>query len=252
MLTIRIIPCLDVNAGRVVKGIRFKDLKDTGDPVELAKIYNDQGADELTFLDVGASAESRTIMIDVVRSVSEQIFIPLTVGGGLRNIEDLRRMLNGGADKVAICTAAIENPDLIKEGADAFGSQCIVLSIDAKKYGELWHAYTYGGRKDSGLDAIEWAKKGEALGAGEILLNSIDKDGTREGYDLELTRKITDCIGIPVIASGGAGNMKQMLDAIVEGKADAVLLASLLHYRDLTIAEIKKYLKENGVCVRWS
>ncbi|MFH1227798.1 MAG: imidazole glycerol phosphate synthase subunit HisF [Planctomycetota bacterium] len=250
MLTIRIIPCLDVESGRVVKGIKFRNIKDAGDPVELAKLYNNQGADEITFLDIEASYKSREIMVDVVRKVSNEVFIPLTVGGGIRSTRDMRKVLSAGADKVAICTSAIENPGLISEGARMFGSQCIVLSIDAKKDGQKWFAYTHGGRRNSGLDAVEWAKKGAKLGAGEILLNSIDKDGTKEGYDIGLTRKISQSVGIPVIASGGAGNLKQILDAAVGGKADAILMASLLHYGRYTIAKIKKYLRRNGVVVR--
>ncbi len=251
MLATRIIPCLDVHEGKVVKGVRFKDIKDAGDPVALAKLYNNEGADELTFLDIAASYKSKEIMIDVVRRVSKQVFIPLTVGGGIRSVEDVRKVLNAGADKAAVCTAAIQDPSLITEGARIFGSQCIVLSIDAKRDGDKWSAYTHGGRNNSGLDAVEWAKRCEELGAGEILLNSIDKDGTKEGYDLELTRTVSEGIGIPVIASGGAGNLQQILDAVVLGKADAVLLASLLHYGEYTMAEIKKYLQQNGVCVRW-
>ncbi len=250
MLAKRIIPCLDVEDGRVVKGIKFKNLRDAGDPVELAALYNQQGADELTFLDIGASYRSREIMIEVVERVSSQVFIPLTVGGGIREVTDMRRILNAGADKVAICTAAIKNPSLISEGAEKFGSQCIVLSIDAKRKGGYWTAYINGGRVDAGLDALEWAKTGERLGAGEILLNSIDMDGTRQGYDLELTRAVSESVNIPVIASGGAGNLEQMYDAIIQGKADAVLLASLLHYGEFTISNIKKYLKDRGVSVR--
>jgi cyclase len=250
MLTTRIIPCLDVESGRVVKGVKFRNIKDAGNPVELAKRYNAQGADEITFLDIGASYKSREIMIDVVRKVSSQVFIPLTVGGGIRNTKDMRKVLSAGADKVAICTSAIEFPALISEGAKIFGSQCIVLSIDAKKKGNKWYAYTYGGRYNSGLNALEWAKKGEELGAGEILLNSIDKDGTKKGYDTELTGKASESLGIPVIASGGAGNLKQILDAVIIGKADAVLIASLLHYGKYTVAEIKKFLQKKGVAVR--
>ncbi|MDZ7260645.1 MAG: imidazole glycerol phosphate synthase subunit HisF [candidate division KSB1 bacterium] len=250
MLAIRIIPCLDVEAGRVVKGIKFKNLRDAGDPVELAKLYNDQGADELTFLDIGASYQSRDILIDVVEQVSRQVFIPLTVGGGIRSVEDMRRILNAGADKVAICTAAIKKPELLSEGARIFGSQCLVLSIDAKRTGPSWHAFINGGRQDSGIDALEWAKQGEKLGAGEILLNSIDMDGTKQGYDLELTRRVSQSVNIPVIASGGAGTLEQMFEAITIGKAEAVLLASLLHYGEYTIAEIKQYLKQKGVCLR--
>lgn len=250
MLAIRIIPCLDVEDGRVVKGIKFKNIRDAGDPVELAALYNEQGADELTFLDIGASYQSREIMIEVVEKVSSQVFIPLTVGGGIREVTDMRRILNAGADKVAICTAAIKNPSLITDGAEKFGSQCIVLSIDAKRDGKSWYAFINGGRVNSGIDALEWAKKGERLGAGEILLNSIDMDGTKQGYDLDLTRKVSELVNIPVIASGGAGTMEQMYDAIVQGKADAVLLASLLHYGEYTVEDIKKFLKDKGVTVR--
>ena len=251
MLAIRIIPCLDVEAGRVVKGIKFKEIRDAGDPVERAWVYNDQGADEVTFLDIGASYQSRDILIDVVERTSREVFIPLTVGGGIRTVEDMRKILNAGADKVAVCTAAIKNPDLLSEGAQIFGSQCIVLSIDAKKVGDEYHAYTHGGRNDSGIDALKWAQEGERLGAGEILLNSIDMDGTREGYELELTRTVSESVKIPVIASGGAGTLDQMVDAVRIGKADAVLLASLLHNNEYTVSEIKKHLSENGVVVRW-
>lgn len=250
MLATRIIPCLDVEDGRVVKGIKFKNIKDAGDPVELAALYNQQGADELTFLDIGASYQSRQIMIEVVEKVSSQVFIPLTVGGGIRVVADMRRILNAGADKVAICTAAIKNPSLISEGAEKFGSQCIVLSIDAKREGDSWSCYINGGRVNSSIDALLWAKQGEKMGAGEILLNSIDMDGTKQGYDLELTRTISELVNIPVIASGGAGTLKQILDAIVQGKADAVLLASLLHYGEYTISDIKNYLRDKGVTTR--
>lgn len=250
MLATRIIPCLDVDFGKVMKGIKFKNLDNVGNPVEMAKTYNEQGADELTFLDIGASYKSRKILIEVVEKVSEEVFIPLTVGGGLRSSEDIRTALTSGADKVSICTSAIENPSLITEGAGIFGSQCIVLSIDAKRHDGLWYAYTHGGRNNSGIDAIKWAKEGERLGAGEILLNSIDKDGTKEGYDLELTRRISESVNIPVIASGGAGNPQQMVDAVKFGKADAVLLASLLHYGEYTIKDIKDFLKEKEICVR--
>lgn len=251
MLTIRIIPCLDVEGGRVVKGVKFKNIRDAGDPVERARVYNEQGADEVTFLDIGASYQSRDIMIDVVERTSREVFIPLTVGGGIRSVEDMRRILNAGADKISVCTAAIENPELLSEGAKIFGSQCIVLSIDAKKVDASYHAFTMGGRKDSGIDAIEWAKEGERLGAGEILLNSIDMDGTREGYELELTRIVSEQVHIPVIASGGAGTLDQIADAVQKGKADAVLLASLLHTNEYTISDIKKHLLDKGVPVRW-
>jgi len=251
MLAVRIIPCLDVEGGRVVKGVKFKNIRDVGDPVERARVYNQQGADEITFLDIGASYQSRDIMIDVVERTSREVFIPLTVGGGIRSVEDIRRILNAGADKISICTAAIKNPKLLSEGAKIFGSQCIVLSIDAKKVDDSYHAFTMGGRKDSGIDAIEWAKEGECLGAGEILLNSIDMDGTREGYELELTQIVSGQVHIPVIASGGAGTLDQIVDAVQKGKADAVLLASLLHNNEYTISDIKKYLLDKGVTVRW-
>ncbi|NOZ60716.1 MAG: imidazole glycerol phosphate synthase subunit HisF [Calditrichaeota bacterium] len=250
MLATRIIPCLDVDEGRVVKGVKFKELRDAGDPVGLAALYNDQGADELTFLDIGASHQSREIMIDVVERVSSQIFIPFTVGGGIRSVDDMRRILQAGADKVAICSAALKNPRLLSEGAKIFGAQCMVLSIDAKRHGDSWHAYINGGRDDFGVDAIEWARQGEQLGAGEILLNSIDMDGTKAGYDLELTRKVSESVNIPVIASGGAGTLEQMVEAVKKGKADAVLLASLLHFGEFTISEIKEYLKNRGVVIR--
>lgn len=250
MLAVRIIPCLDVEDGRVVKGIKFKEIRDAGDPVELAKMYNDQGADEIVFLDIGATYRSRKTMIDVVEKVSSCVFVPLSVGGGIRTVDDMRALLNAGADKVSVCSAALKNPDLIARGAEIFGSQCIVLSVDAKRTGGSWHAYLQGGRQDSGIDALEWIREAEQLGAGEILLNSIDMDGTRSGYDLELTRTVSEMVSIPVIASGGAGNKKQILDAVQEGKADAVLIASLLHYRDYTIDDFKTYLKKEGVPVR--
>ncbi len=251
MLAKRIIPCLDVDDGRVVKGVKFQEIRDAGDPVELARFYNEQGADELVFLDIGASYKSRETLIDVVRQVSAQVFIPLTVGGGIRSVEDMRNMLLAGADKVAMCTSAIKNPNLLSEGAEIFGAQCIVLSIDAKRVGSAWHAFTHGGRNDSGLDAVEWAKRGAELGAGEILLNSIDQDGTQQGYDLELNARVSELVGIPVIASGGAGNIQHMVEAITLGKADAVLLASLVHFGDYTIPQIKTYMQEKGVVVRW-
>ncbi|MBD3307379.1 imidazole glycerol phosphate synthase subunit HisF [candidate division KSB3 bacterium] len=251
MLAKRIIPCLDVDEGRVVKGIKFKEIRDAGDPVELARFYNEQGADELVFLDIGASYKSREIMIDVVEQVSREVFIPLTVGGGIRSVEDMRKILMAGADKVSMCTAAIKQPELLSDGAKVFGAQCMVLSIDAKRTGDSWHAYTHGGRYDSGLDAIEWAVRAESLGAGEILLNSIDMDGTRAGYDLELNARISEAVGIPVIASGGAGNVQQMFEAISIGRADAVLLASLLHYGEYTIPDLKHELRAKGVNVRW-
>ena len=251
MLAKRIIPCLDVDDGRVVKGVKFQEIRDAGDPVELSRFYNEQSADELVFLDIGASYKSRETLIDVVRQVSAQVFIPLTVGGGIRSVEDMRNLLLAGADKVAMCTSAIKNPQLLSEGAEIFGAQCIVLSIDAKRVGSAWHAFTHGGRNDSGLDAVEWAKRGEELGAGEILLNSIDQDGTQQGYDLELNARVSELAGIPVIASGGAGNIQHMVEAITLGKADAVLLASLVHFGDYTISQIKTYMQEKGVVVRW-
>jgi len=250
MLTVRIIPCLDVDEGYVVKGVKFKNLTVAGDPVELARKYFQDGADELTFLDVGASVKSRKTMVEVVRKISEKIFIPLTAGGGLRSLDDIRELLLAGADKVALCTAAVENPRLIQEASRVFGSQCIVLSIDAARTNSGWHAFIRGGQQDSGLETVEWAVQAEALGAGEILLNSIDRDGTGQGYDLELLQAVGARVKIPVIASGGAGNLEQIYQAIVAGRADAVLLASTLHYGQMTILEIKQYLKNKGVLVR--
>jgi len=250
MLTIRIIPCLDVQDGQVVKGTKFKNIRVAGDPVSLAKEYDKQNADEIVFLDIGATYQSRKIMKNIVEKVSECVFVPLTVGGGIRNVSDMREVVNAGADKVAVCSAALKIPYLIAEGADTFGSQCIVLSIDAKKEGNSWQAYLKGGRENSGIDVLEWAVKAEQLGAGEILLNSIDRDGTREGYDLELTRIVSESVSIPLIASGGAGTLSQIHAVITQGKADAVLLASLLHYQELQVPSIKAYLKEKGVPVR--
>lgn len=251
MLTVRIIPCLDVDNGKVVKGVKFKNIEDAGNPVELAELYNNQGADEIIFLDIGATPKSRNTLLDIVSEISKKMFIPLTVGGGIRTIEDIRNALRAGADKVSICSAALKRPFLISEAAERFGSQCIVLSIDAKKVGDSWHAYMNGGRKDSGKNAIRWAITGEALGAGEILLNSIDKDGTKEGYDIPLTRKITESVSIPVIASGGAGELSHISRAIKEGNPEAVLLASLLHYRELSVSRIKEHLSSKGIAVRW-
>jgi cyclase len=250
MLTTRVIPCLDVDEGVVVKGVKFKNLEVAGDPVELALKYYQEGADELTFLDVGASIKSRKTMVEVVKKISEHIFIPLTAGGGIKTLDDIRELLLAGADKVSICTAAVENPALIKEAAQVFGSQCIVLSIDAARVNGGWQAFVRGGSQNSGLDALQWAEQGEALGAGEILLNSIDCDGTKQGYDLELIKMVSEKVSLPVIASGGAGNMEQIYQAIIAGKADAVLLASTLHYGEMTIPEIKKYLKSKGVSIR--
>ncbi|MEO0122507.1 MAG: imidazole glycerol phosphate synthase subunit HisF [candidate division WOR-3 bacterium] len=251
MLTVRIIPCLDVDKGRVVKGIRFKNLKTAGDPVEFARYYNDQGADELVFLDITASFERRKTMVDIVNEVAKNVFIPFCVGGGIRNVDDMRNLLNAGADKIAICTAGIQNPALIREGAVLFGSQCIVVSIDAKRVKNGWHCYTHGGRFDSGIDVLKWAKECERLGAGEILLNSIDRDGTEKGYDIELTRAISSIVKIPVIASGGAGNLEQVYEVVKYGKADAVLFASILHFKKYTIKKIKNFLSKKGVNVRW-
>jgi len=254
MLTKRIIPCLDVTQGRVVKGTSFTDLRDAGDPVELAAFYYREGADELVFLDIGATPEGRDTMVDIVERVSKQVFIPLTVGGGLRSIDDIRRMLKAGADKISINTAAVLNPELIKEGARRFGSQCIVIAIDAKRCngtGEItWEICTHGGRRPTGIDAITWAKKAAGLGAGEVLLTSWDADGHRAGYDLELTRAIGEAVTIPIIASGGAGNLEHLYEALMLGKADAVLAASIFHYRTYSIRQAKAYLGERGIPVR--
>ena len=252
MLTKRIIPCLDVHAGRVVKGINFVNLRDAGDPVECAVAYDRAGADELTFLDITASSDSRGIMIDVVKKVAERIFIPFTVGGGIRSIEDFRVLLMAGADKVSVNSAAIKRPELISEAAWKFGSQCVVVAIDAKrkKDNDGWEVYLNGGRVNTGLDAVDWALEAEQKGAGEILLTSMDCDGTKNGYDIELTRVISEKVNIPVIASGGAGKMEHFYDAVVKGKADAVLAASLFHFKEIEIIDLKKYLKNNGVEVR--
>lgn len=252
MFTKRIIPCLDVNAGRVVKGVNFVDLKDAGDPVEIAKAYDKAGADELVFLDITASSDARGTVVDMVRKVAECVFIPFTVGGGIRTVDDFRALLREGADKISINSSAINTPELIREAADKFGSQCVVVAIDAKKRadGAGWNIYKNGGRIDVGIDAVEWAKKVESLGAGEILLTSMDCDGTKAGYDLELTRAIADSVSIPVIASGGAGNLEHFKEALTEGGADAALAASLFHYKELEIKEVKEYLRENGVSVR--
>jgi cyclase len=254
MLTKRIIPCLDVTEGRVVKGMSFTNLRDAGDPVELASFYYAEGADELVFLDIGATPEGRNTMVDVVERVAKQVFIPLTVGGGLRSINDMRRMLEAGADKVSVNTAAVLNPSLIKEGASRFGSQCIVLAIDARRgngaNGLGWMVCTHGGRKPTDIDAIAWAKEVVGIGAGEILLTSWDADGHRAGYDLELTRAISEAVAVPVIASGGAGDLEHLYQALAIGKADAVLAASIFHYRTYTISQAKAYLAERGIPVR--
>ncbi|MBW2980634.1 imidazole glycerol phosphate synthase subunit HisF [Candidatus Woesearchaeota archaeon] len=253
MLAKRIIPCLDVKEGRVVKGVKFLGLKDAGDPVELAKEYNKQGADELVFLDITASHEKRNIMIDIVRAVGKQIFIPFTVGGGIRTVADMRRILNAGADKISINTAAVKKPELVKQGAKKFGSQCIVVAIDAKRTGKTkskYEVFTHGGRKETGIDALAWAKKVEKLGAGEILLTSMDRDGTKIGFELELTKLLSSAVNIPVIASGGVGTMHHFVDGFNKGKADAALAASIFHYGTYTVKDIKNYLKKFGVCVR--
>ena len=251
MLAKRIIPCLDVKAGRVVKGTNFLNLKDAGDPVELAAFYDQAGADEVVFLDITASAEGRDIMEDVVRRTSEEVFIPFTVGGGLRNLEDIRRMLKAGADKISLNTAAVLNPQLIGESAQRFGSQCIVLAVDARQCGETqWEVFTHGGRTPTGIDVLEWVQRAESLGAGEILLTSMDRDGTKDGYDVPLTRAVAEAVNIPVIASGGAGDLSHLVEILDQGKADAALAASIFHYRQYTVAEAKAYLTEKGVTVR--
>lgn len=252
MLAKRIIPCLDVKEGRVVKGINFMGLRDAGDPVEVAARYNDEGADEITFLDITASHEKRGIMIHIVERTAEQVFMPLTVGGGIRTIDDIRDLLNAGADKVSINTAAVEDPDFVKRAADKFGSQCIVVAIDAKMKngGSEWGVFTYGGRRSTDLDACRWAEELEELGAGEILLTSMDCDGTKAGYDIPLTRRISESVNIPVIASGGAGDLDHLYEALAEGKADAVLAASIFHYKEYTIHEAKAHLKNKGIPIR--
>lgn len=252
MLAKRIIPCLDVKDGRVVKGINFLGLRDAGDPVEVASRYNDEGADEVTFLDITASHENRGTMIHVVEKTAEQVFMPLTVGGGIRTLDDIRSLLSAGADKVSINTAAIEDPNFVKIASDRFGSQCIVVAIDAKRRNskEGWEVFTYGGRKPTDIDALEWAKKVEELGAGEILLTSMDCDGTKNGYDIEITRRISELVNIPVIASGGAGNLEHLYEAFHDGKADAVLAASIFHYREYTVNQAKSYLRDKNIPVR--
>ena len=254
MLAKRILPCLDVNAGRVVKGINFIDLKDAGDPVELAKVYNDAGADELVFLDITATHEDRGTIVDVVYRTAEQVFIPLTVGGGIQSLEDIKNLLRAGADKVSINSAAVRDPDLINRSSDRFGNQCIVVAIDARRRKDSqqpgWDVYVRGGRQNTGIDAISWAKEMAARGAGELLVTSMDADGTQTGYDLELTRTIAEQVEIPVIASGGAGNCQHIYEALNEGKAEAALLASLLHYGQLTVNEVKTYLQARNVPVR--
>jgi cyclase len=256
MLAKRVIPCLDVKDGRVVKGVQFVDLRDAGDPVEAALAYDAQGADELVFLDITASHENRQVMLDVVRRTAEGIYMPLTVGGGIRSIEDVRALLRAGADKVSLNTAALARPAVIRDAAERFGSQCIVVAIDARREpgtpaaSPRWGVYTHGGRRPAGRDAIEWAREAVALGAGEILLTSMDRDGTKDGYDLELTRAIAEAVGVPVVASGGAGTLEHLWEGLVEGQADAALAASIFHFGIHTIAEAKRYLRERGVLVR--
>ncbi|MEN3374254.1 imidazole glycerol phosphate synthase subunit HisF [Dechloromonas sp. ZS-1] len=251
MLAKRIIPCLDVTAGRVVKGTNFVGLRDAGDPIEIARRYNEQGADEVTFLDITASSDQRDIILHIVEACAEQVFIPLTVGGGVRKVEDVRRLLNAGADKVSMNTAAVQNPDLVFDASSKVGSQCIVVAIDAKQVGpNQWHVFTHGGRNDTGLDAIEWAKKVEALGAGEILLTSMDRDGTKNGFDLALTRGVSDAVKIPVIASGGVGNLDHLADGVSLGRADAVLAASIFHFGEYTVRQAKEHMAARGIEVR--
>jgi cyclase len=246
----RIIPCLDVNAGRVVKGINFVSLQDAGDPVEIARKYDEEGADELTFLDITASSDNRGLILDIIESVAKEIFIPLTVGGGVRSTDDVRHLLNAGADKISINTSAILNPKLVAEASSRFGSQCIVVAIDAKKVGDHWEVFTHGGRNPTGLDAVEWAKKMVNLGAGELLLTSMDRDGTKVGFDIDLTKQISDAVEVPIIASGGVGNLQHLVDGVLLGGADAVLAASIFHYGEYTIREAKEFMSNNDVEIR--
>ncbi len=251
----RIIPCLDVTDGRVVKGVNFVALRDAGDPVEIARRYDEQGADELTFLDITASSDNRGLILHIIEEVAAQVFIPLTVGGGVRTVGDVRRLLNAGADKVGINTAAVTNPQLIAEASSRFGSQCIVVAIDAKQVSAAgeplrWNVFTHGGRKDTGLDAVEWAKNMERMGAGEILLTSMDRDGTKIGFNLDLTRAVADAVGIPVIASGGVGNLDHLVDGVLKGHADAVLAASIFHYGEYSVEQAKRYMAQHGIEVR--
>jgi cyclase len=251
----RIIPCMDVDAGRVVKGVQFVDIRDAGDPVEIARRYDEEGADELTFLDITASSDQRETMVHVVEQLAGEVFIPLTVGGGIREVGDIRRMLNAGADKVGINTAAVFNPEFVKQAAERFGSQCIVVAIDAKQVSAAgeplrWEIFTHGGRKPTGIDAVEWAQKMVAFGAGEILLTSMDRDGTRDGFDLALTRAVSDAIDVPVIASGGVGNLEHLAEGVIEGGADAVLAASIFHFAEYTIDEAKQHMARRGIEVR--
>jgi imidazole glycerol-phosphate synthase subunit HisF len=246
----RIIPCLDVTNGRVVKGVNFIGLRDAGDPIEISRRYDDQGADELTFLDITASSDNRDLILHIIEEVAAQVFIPLTVGGGVRKVEDVRRLLNAGADKVSINTSAVLNPELVRNAADRYGSQCIVVAIDVKRVENRWEVFTHGGRKATGLDAIEWAKKMQALGAGEILLTSMDRDGTRNGFDLSLIRTVSDTVDVPVVASGGVGNLQHLVDGVIEGHADAVLAASIFHYGEYAVRQAKEYMAQHGIEVR--
>ncbi|MBK7767165.1 MAG: imidazole glycerol phosphate synthase subunit HisF [Sulfuritalea sp.] len=251
MLAKRIIPCLDVNAGRVVKGVNFVELRDAGDPVEIARRYDEQGADEITFLDITASSDDRDIILHIVEAVASQVFIPLTVGGGVRQVEDVRRLLNAGADKVSMNTAAVNNPQLVADASAKVGAQCIVVAVDAKQAAPgRWEVFTHGGRKNTGLDAIEWVRQVEGLGAGEILLTSMDRDGTKAGFDLPLTRAVAEAVGIPVIASGGVGTLQHLADGVTEGRADAVLAASIFHYGEYTVRQAKEYMRSRGIEVR--
>ena len=246
----RVIPCLDVTAGRVVKGVNFVGLRDAGDPVEIAARYDEQGADELCFLDITASSDDRDILLHVIEAVAERVFIPLTVGGGVRKVEDVRRLLNAGADKVSINTAAVQNPDLVRAASDIVGNQCIVVAIDAKRNAAGWEVYTHGGRKATGIDAVAWARRMQASGTGEILLTSMDRDGTREGFDLGLTRAVADAVGVPVIASGGVGNLEHLAEGVIEGHADAVLAASVFHFGEFTVRQAKDHMRARGIEVR--
>jgi cyclase len=246
----RVIPCLDVTAGRVVKGVNFVGLRDAGDPVEIAARYDEQGADEVCFLDITASSDERDILLHVIEAVAERVFIPLTVGGGVRKLEDVRRLLNAGADKISINTAAVQNPDLVREASGVVGNQCIVVAIDAKRNGAGWEVYTHGGRKPTGLDAVQWAQRMQAAGAGEILLTSMDRDGTRDGFDLALTRAVSDAVGVPVIASGGVGSLEHLAEGVIEGHADAVLAASVFHFGEFTVRQAKEHMRSRGIEVR--
>ena len=250
MFKVRVIPCLDVTAGRVVKGVNFVGLRDAGDPVEIAARYDGEGADELTFLDITASSDEREILLHVIEAVASRVFIPLTVGGGVRKVEDVRRLLNAGADKVSINTAAVQRPELVSEASGIVGAQCIVVAIDAKRNASGWEVYTHGGRRATGLDAVQWARRMQAAGAGEILLTSMDRDGTRDGFDVELTRAVSEAVGVPVIASGGAGSLEHLAQGVLKGKADAVLAASIFHFGEFTVRQAKEHMKSRGIEVR--